>query len=69
MGKEFEKRIDTCICITKSLCCISKTNMTLLINYNIKIFLNTIKIKNKTAMTLKIQSFREIGLIFQHFSF
>ena len=32
-GKELEKRIDTCICITESLCCIPETNTTLLINY------------------------------------
>ena len=33
MGKEFEKRRDTCICVTKSLCCTPETNTTLLINY------------------------------------
>ena len=33
MGKEFEKRLDICICITESLCCIPEANTTLLINY------------------------------------
>ena len=33
MEKEFEKKIDTCICITESLCCRPETNTTLLINY------------------------------------
>ena len=28
-----QKRIDTCICITESLCCTPETNTTLLINY------------------------------------
>ena len=32
MGKEFEKKIDTCICLTESLCCILETNTTLLID-------------------------------------
>jgi len=27
------KRIDACICITESFCCIAETNTTLLINY------------------------------------
>ena len=30
MGKESEKRIDTCVCITESLCCTPKTITTLL---------------------------------------
>ena len=32
-GKRIWKRIDTCICITESLCCTPETNITLLINY------------------------------------
>ena len=32
-GKRIRKRIGTCICITKSLCCTPETNTTLLINY------------------------------------
>ena len=28
MGKESEKRMNMCICITDSLCCIPKTNTT-----------------------------------------
>ena len=31
--KRIWKRIDACICITESLCCIPETNTTLLINY------------------------------------
>ena len=31
-GKEFEKRIDTCICISESFCCTPETN-TFLINH------------------------------------
>ena len=33
MRKEFEKRTDTCICITESLCSTPKTSTALLINY------------------------------------
>ena len=33
-GKKELKRIDTCIRITESLCCIPETNTTLLINYS-----------------------------------
>ena len=33
MGKELGKRIDTCICMTESLCYTPETNTTLLINY------------------------------------
>ena len=32
-GKRIWKRLDTCICITESLCCTPETNTTLLINY------------------------------------
>ena len=32
-GKRIWKRIDTCICITESFCCIPETNTTLLITY------------------------------------
>ena len=32
-GKTIWKRIDTCICITESLCCAPEINTTLLINY------------------------------------
>ena len=32
-GKRIYKRTDICTCITESLCCIHKTNVTLLINY------------------------------------
>ena len=32
-GKRIGERIDTCICITESLCCTPETNTTLLINY------------------------------------
>ena len=32
-GKIIWKRIDTCICITESLCCASDANTTLLVNY------------------------------------
>ena len=29
IGKESKKRVDVCICITDSLCCIAETNTTL----------------------------------------
>ena len=29
MGKESEKKMDVCICITESLCCTPETNTTL----------------------------------------
>ena len=32
-GKRFWKRIDTCTCITQSLCCMPENNILLLINY------------------------------------
>ena len=32
-GKRIWKRIDTCTCITESLCCTPETNTILLINY------------------------------------
>ena len=32
MGKEFEKKGDICICITKSLCYTPEANTTVLIN-------------------------------------
>ena len=35
-GKRIWKRINTCVCITESLCCTPETNITLLINYKIK---------------------------------
>ena len=31
-GKRFFKKIDTCLCITESLCCTPETNTTSLIN-------------------------------------
>ena len=46
MGKEFEKRIHTCICITELLCCTPETNTTLLINYT-RILNEKFKNKNK----------------------
>ena len=32
-GKRILKRVDMCICIADSLCCVPETNMTLYINY------------------------------------
>ena len=49
-GKTIWRRIDTCICITESLCCTPEINTTLLINYT------PIRFK-KTAEGLKIFQF------------
>ena len=46
MGGEFGGRMDTCVCITESLCCLPETITTLLIGYTltqIKILKNKIK--------------------------
>ena len=34
MGKESEKRVDLCICVTDSLCCTAETNTILYVNSN-----------------------------------
>ena len=46
-GKRIWRRIDTCICITKSLCCTPETNTTLLINYTPNKINKILKNKNK----------------------
>ena len=46
MGGEFGGRMDTCVCITESLCCLPETITTLFIGYTltqIKILKNKIK--------------------------
>ena len=59
-GKE-SKRVDICICITDSLCCISETNTTLSINYTpIKI-----NLKRKRKDIILGEKMREEMIYFQ----
>ena len=46
MGKEFEKKVGTCICITESLCCTLETNTTLFINFT--------PVQNKKVLKIKL---------------
>ena len=59
-GKTIWKIIDTCICITESLCCTPEINTTLLINYTPISFK---KFFSKTTKDLKIFNFK-INFIF-----
>ena len=53
MGGEFGGRMDTCVCITESLCCLPETITTLFIGYTLtQIKILKIKIKHALSDTL-----------------